>query len=155
MSLPRWEGLPELPVSSGGEGAHSARLAALELQRCLRSSGSAADRSHRRRGSHSIAAELHQPGCDAGAHQLREGRVKGLPGASFLKTCPPFHAHSCTWAEAVTTEGPVEGLRGRVGRHEHGQQCLALLHCSDHKHLLPQELWRVCGGRTSGSQGGC
>lgn len=66
-----------------------------------------------------------------------------------LSTSPPF-----TWAEAVATEGPVEGLWGRVGRHGHWQQCLPPLHRGHHKHLLAQELWRVCGRGTNGWKSG-
>lgn len=135
-------------------GPHSVHPAALEFQRCPPSSGNAADRSRRQRGSHSIAAGLHQTGCDAAGHQLGEISVRSL-SLRYGRPAPLSVASPRTWAEAVATEGPVEGLRGRVGRYRHWQQCLALLHRSHHKHLLSQELRRVCGKGATKSQDCC
>lgn len=72
--------------------------------------------------------------------------MSALPDPPVWGTSAPLSLTTPrTWAETVAAESPVEGLRGRVGRHRHWQQCLTLLYRGHHKHLLPQELWRICG----------
>ena len=142
-------------VSYGDEGSHIVHPVSRELPPCPPSSDSATGKGHRQRGSHSIAAALHQTGYDAEGHQLWEVKVRSLLNPPSTPSGSPgdLRPSPCPRAESVAAEGPVEGLRGGVGRHGDGQQCLALLHRGHHKHLLPQELWRVCGrGGPAGSQ---
>jgi hypothetical protein len=143
-----WETL----VFRVSEGAHNARPASTAPRRCPPSSGSVADKSHRQLGLHSTAAVPLQTGCGAGDPQLRKEWVRSLEvPPSLLNLNPPPGPHP-TWAEAVASEGPVEGLGGGVSRHGHRQQCLALLHHGHCPHLLSQELWRVFRGGDPGSQ---
>lgn len=134
------------------EGAHNARPASAAPRRCPPNSGSAADKSHHQLGSHSTAAEPLQTGCGAGDPQLEKERVRNLEVPPIFPNLPPPPGPHPTWAEAVASEGPVEGLRGGVSRHGHRQQHLALLHHGHCSHLLPQELWGVFRGGAPGSQ---
>lgn len=75
-----------------------------------------------------------------------------MEGPPILPSLHPSPGPHPTWAEAVASEGPVEGLWGRVSRHRHRQQRLALLLRGHYQHLLPQELWRVFRGGAPGRQ---
>lgn len=83
--------VPWMGVVSMVGGAHSARPAAAALPRCPRSSGSAADRGRRPRGSHSTDAEPRWTGCDAGGRPLGKARIRDLAGPPIPGTPP--HAH--------------------------------------------------------------